>query len=195
MALHVKVQETVNYEPTPAGNHVARLYSIVHIGTSEEETPYGLKMQNKVRLTFELLNETKVFKEGEEAKPHSISRIFNISWHEKASLRKFIKGMLGKDSKEFDIETLINHTCLLNVTHNEKGEKVYSNIDSASPIPKGMEVPKAVNPAFIMNYTDQWDDMKFEILPQFLQDMMKKTEEYRAKVGEDKGIDDKDIPF
>jgi hypothetical protein len=45
------------YELVPAGNHVARLYQIIHIGTNSYEYKGEMKKSDKVRLTFELCNE------------------------------------------------------------------------------------------------------------------------------------------
>jgi hypothetical protein len=178
-----------SYEPVPAGNHVARIYNIIHIGTTLEDTPWGEKQQNKVRITFELPNETKEFKEGEGEKPMSISRTFNISWHEKASLRKFVKGIEGKDHAKFDLEKLLGKVCMLNVSHNTKGDKTYANIDSAAPLPKGMDEPEAVNEAYILNYEEKWDEERYNKLPDFLKEMMAKTDEGKKKFGTEGEID------
>jgi hypothetical protein len=53
------------------------------------------KSSDKVRLTFELSNERKVIKEGEEARPYSVSREFGFSMHSKSKLRPFVEGMIG----------------------------------------------------------------------------------------------------
>lgn len=181
MSLEVTQKSTKSFEPVPAGNHVARIYSIVHIGHILEDTQWGAKNNNKVRITWELPNETKVFKEEEGAKPLSISRTFNISWHEKAGLRNFVKGLNGKDSDTFDLEELLGKVCLLNVSHKQVGDRTYANIDSAAPLPKGMTAPEGVNEAYILNYTDKWDEVRFENLPDFLKDQMKQSDEYKKK--------------
>lgn len=203
MSLEVNQKSTKSFEPVPAGNHVARLYSIVHIGHILEDTQWGAKNNNKVRFTWELPNETKVFKEEEGEKPLSISRTFNISWHEKSGLRKFVKGLNGKDSDTFDLEELLGKVCMLNVSHNQVGDRTYANIDSAAPLPKGMAEPEAVNEQFILNYTDKWDEARFEKLPDFLKDQMKQSDEYKrmsykgeaAREAVVKELDESDIPF
>ena len=62
------------YEVVPAGNHVARLYEIIHIGTIPTTYKGEEKMTDKIRLTFELCDERKEFKEGEGERPSSVSR-------------------------------------------------------------------------------------------------------------------------
>ena len=46
-----------NYEAVPAGTHVARLYQIIHVGTSSFEFKGEMKSSDKIRLTFELKGE------------------------------------------------------------------------------------------------------------------------------------------
>src|SRR5436190_13601596 len=79
----------------PKGNHVARLYQVIHIGTNEFEFKGETKKSDKIRFTFELSNERKVFKEGEEAKPFSVSREFGFSMGPKSHLRPFVESMVG----------------------------------------------------------------------------------------------------
>lgn len=181
MSIEVSQKSTKSFEPVPAGNHVARIYSIVHIGHVLEDTQWGAKNNNKVRITWELPNETKVFKEELGEQPLSISRTFNISWHEKSGLRKFVRGLVGKDSDNFDLEELLGKVCMLNVSHNQVGDRTYANIDSAAPLPKGMAEPEPVNEQFILNYTDKWDEERFNKLPDFLKDQMKNSDEFKRK--------------
>src|SRR5688572_12631576 len=113
-------RKETTYEPVPKGNHVARLYQIIHIGTIPTTWQGQERMTDKVRLTFELSNERKVFREGDEPKPYSISREFTLSMGSKAALRAFVEGSLGTSLSDdeayaFDIEELLGKACLLNV--------------------------------------------------------------------------------
>jgi hypothetical protein len=174
------------YELVPAGNHFARLYSIVHIGTNSFEYMRETKKSDKVRLTFELSNERKVFKEGEEAKPFSISREFGLTMGQKSNLRPFVESFIGtslsdEEAYGFDLEDLLKIPCLLNVVHAEKGDKVFANIKSATPLPKGMEAPVPVNAHSIVDVdTSSFDEI--EKLPDFLKEKIKSSEEYKARV-------------
>ena len=58
------------FAPVEAGNYVARCYSMVHIGTISDEYKGEKKEASKVRLTFELPTETKVFKEENGEQPY-----------------------------------------------------------------------------------------------------------------------------
>jgi hypothetical protein len=171
------------YEVVPAGNHVARLYEIMHIGTILTTGQYGERMQDKIRLTFELCNEKKEFKAGEGEKPFSISREFTYSFGAKGHLRPFIDGMTGtkmRDDESPDLEALLGDACLLNVVHTT-GETVYANIQNASPLPKGMEAPALVNAPRLVDINSM-PLTDIDKLPEFIQKKMKSSEEYAARV-------------
>lgn len=194
-------KKETTYQLVPAGNHVARLYSIIHLGTTEEDTQWGLKDYNKVRITFELPYETRVFKEGEEEKPMVISQEFNLVFGEMSNLYKFLTQLLGDgaiaEGEIFDVETLIDTVCMVNVAHKTKGDKTYANILSVAPLPKGMEKPTPFNPSLILNYTDKWDEETFAALPDFIKDKMRKSKEYQAIATEISEVEETDdgIPF
>ena len=68
---------------------------MIHIGTNAFEYMGEMKKSDKVRLTFELSNQGKVFKEGEQAKPFSISREFGLIMGQKSNLRPFVESFIG----------------------------------------------------------------------------------------------------
>jgi hypothetical protein len=175
-----------NYEPVPAGNHIARLYQIIHIGTNSFEYAGEMKKSDKVRLTFELCNEKKVFKEGEDAKPFSVSREFGLTMGRKSILRPFVEGYRGtalddEEAYAFDLEELIGRPCMLTVIHAVKGDNTYANILSASPLPKGIEAPDQVNPSVTID-VDTSPLEQIEALPDFIKDKMKSSEEYQGRL-------------
>jgi hypothetical protein len=186
----------------PAGTHVARLYQIVHIGTSHFEYQGQQKSSDKIRLTFELCNEKREFKEGEGEKPLSISREFGLSMGKKSHLRPFVENMLGvalqdTEAYNFDLEDLLGRDCLLNVVHTEKNGNTYADIKGATPLPKGMTAPEQVNPSKVYDVTTI-TVAELATLPQFLQDKITASDEWQARERneEDKGkaIDDSN-PF
>jgi hypothetical protein len=164
----------------PAGNHIARLYSITHIGNLDENYMGEPKVMDKVRLGFELPTETHVFKEGEEAKPLSVFEEYTFSMHEKAKLRKLVHGILGTqlcdaEAAAFDLDDLLGQVCMLNVTLRDSG---WPKIESAAPLPKGMKAPEQVNQNFIFD-VDEFDQEKFDTLPKFVQDKISSSYNYK----------------
>lgn len=185
MAIIAPKSEKKQFEPVPAGNHVARVYSIIDIGTNEDEFKGEKKMVHKIRVGFELPNETKVFKEEKGAEPYNVSREWTLSFAPKSNLLPIVEGILGRKMEEaeaevFDVTTLIGQTCLLNIVHEEKNGTTYANIHGTSPIPKGMECPPAVNKPVVLDY-DNFDAVTFGLLPDFIKEKMVTSEEYKAK--------------
>jgi len=173
-----------SFSPVEAGNYVARCYSMVHIGTVPEEYKGEKKVVNKVRLTFELPTETKVFKEENGEQPYVISKEFTLSLHEKSSLRKFLESWRGKgftenEAKYFDVSKLLGKPCMLNVIHKTKLDgNIRADISSVSPIPKGLTCPAQVLPSLIFS-VNHFSQEVFDTLPEFLQDKIRTSREYK----------------
>jgi hypothetical protein len=171
-------------QPIEAGSYPARCYSMIHIGTIDENFQGEIKTMNKVRITFELPTELKVFKEENGEQPNVISKEFTLSLHEKATLRSFLKNWRGQDftdeeAKSFDIERLIGAPCMLNITHKKSkdGTKTYAEIGSVSKLPKGLECPAQINPSYVWTY-ENFDQEKFNKIPEFLRQKMVTSFEY-----------------
>jgi hypothetical protein len=108
--------------------------------------------------------------------------------NEKANLRAFLTSWRGKafteeEAKDFDVAKLIGAPCLLNIIHKQGRKdpsKVFDEISSATPIPKGMVCPPQVNPSFEFGWDKGFDKAKFDTIPTFLQEKIKQSEEYKA---------------
>ena len=197
MAIIATTQESTLYKPLEPGNYVARCYSMVHIGTIEETINGVAKKLNKVRISWELPTEMKVFKEEIGEQPITISKEFTLSMHEKSTLRNFLKNWRGKDfteeeAKAFDVEKLLGAPCMLNITHKTKkdGSGVYAEIGSVSSLPKGLVCPPQENETYIWTYED-FDLVKFGKLPEFLRNKMIISEEYKSNFPENENTFDK----
>jgi hypothetical protein len=173
-------------ELIPSGNYSARCYQMVHIGTVEELILGEKKIQNKVRIGWELPTELKVFDPEKGEQPFVISKEFTLSMHEKSNLRKTLASWRCKDFSEdeakcFDITKLIGVPCMLNVIHkpSKDGTKTYQEVGSVSPMPKGLQCPEQINKSFIFEY-DNFDPAKLEVLPDFIKTKIKSSFEYAA---------------
>jgi hypothetical protein len=161
----------------PVGNHVAICNAVIDLGLQPGSPQYP-DPKRQVYVRFELPTEqVKYVKDGQEITgPMSIGKTFTASMSEKANLRKFVESWFGKKfpndaaAADFDHAALLGRKCLLNVTHNEKGEKTYANISAATPIPKGMtaDYPQHNGSLFFdLTAGDQSD--VFNRLPEWLQ--------------------------
>ena len=206
-----------NYAPIPAGNYIARCYQMIELGTTRETILGNEKDLHKIRLTFELPTEVKVFNEEKGEQPLVISKEFTLSMNEKASLRIFLKSWRGKDftedeAKAFDVTKLLGVPCLLNIIHKtgkKDPSKVYDEVASVSPMPKGMICPVQVNPSVEFSISE-WNQGIFNALPEFLQNKIMASHEYKARTNQrevsgpptyaapappDETFDDGDLPF
>jgi hypothetical protein len=67
------------------------------------------------------------------------------------------------------------------LTHVVKGDITYANIIGISPVPKGLVCPPAFNTPLCYN-TEEHDDAIFAQLPEFIQDKIKMSDEWIARV-------------
>ena len=173
-----------NFKPIPAGSYAARCYSMIHIGTNEETILGTVKRLNKVRITWELPTETKVFKEENGEQPYVLSKEFTLSMHEKANLRKFLQSWRGKtftekEAESFDISVLLGKPCLISVNHKQaKNGNTYAEIAGVNLLPKGMECPPQINESQELTYSN-FNQSLFDSLPDFLKDKITTSDEYK----------------
>jgi hypothetical protein len=185
MALTAPVGNNTSRQIAPEGAFPARCYQIVDLGTTMQQGQFPGK-KRKVQLIFELPTELCEFTAGEGLKPFYARAIYNLSMNSKAVLRRDIESWAGKKmpdetAAKFDIFTLIGKACLLNITHVEKGDATYANIIGISPLPKGLVCPPAINEPLMYN-TQEHDEVTFLKLPDFIQDKIKISDEYIARI-------------
>jgi len=173
-------------ELVPAGTHIARCYSMVHVGTNSENIMGQIKFLNKVRITWELPTELRVFNEEKGEQPMVISQEYTLSTHEKSNLRKHLEGWRGQgfteeEAKRFNISVLLEKACMLSIIHkpSKSSAKMYAIISSISSLPKGMECPIQINPTFEFNFTDKFNLEQVEKFPDFIKDKIKSSEEFK----------------
>jgi hypothetical protein len=188
-------------EIVPSGTHVARCYSMIHIGTVEWEYQGEKKYSNKIRVTFELPFEMRDF--GGDEKPMVISKEYTLSLHEKSNLRRDLevwrgKSFTNKELAHFDITNLISKECNISIIHKtSKSGNEFAQIGSISSITKGSKCPKQIYDNFIFNYEDNFNEEWLEEQPEWVQDQIKKTDEYKKKMNQKKFQDNPtdDMPF
>jgi len=132
----VIVSEGTSFKPAPEGQWRAVCVDVVEM--PQMQTAFGLK--DKLRLVWQI-EETDPENEG---KPYIVVAFFTASIHEKAALRKFLEAWRAKkftpeELAGFDVEKLIGVNAYLQVQHSEPvNGKVYANVSSIMPLPKGM---------------------------------------------------------
>lgn len=185
----MKVKESGggNFELPAPENYQAICYKIVNIGTIPEEFKGKTSLRAKVQFTWELPTEKTIFKEGDEPKPFVVNRIFTNSTDEKSHLSKFIilwaNGKINKDNiKDFDMLKLLGKQCLLQIAHKASTKNPSNKFLEAagiSSLPKGMSPMKQTNENFIFD-VEEFDQEKFNTLPEFIRKMVVSSEEFKA---------------
>ena len=200
-----------DFKIAPAGLHMARLYSCIDLGHQSVEWSGETKIMHKVVLTFELHgddNEGKPLK-TDDGKPLIVSKRYTVSLGDQATLRKDLeswanKKMSATDRINFDLKTLLNKFCMVNISHSEDGK--YANISGISPIPSALKnaVPDGINQINHF-WLHDYDQAKFDALPKYYREKIMESSEWRGskkKIEEVDGfpksladIPDDEVPF
>lgn len=202
----IKAQSAPPRELIPAGNYVAICYSMIQIGTVDNTYKGVTKKTPKLRLGWELVDELKVFKEGDKPKPLVIEKEYSLYMTDKSNLRKDLESWRGatwtdKEAEDFDVTKLIGASCMLNIIHHTSDAgKVYEKIAGITKVPKNLPVAKQFNSSRVVEF-DKWDQELFESLPDFITDQIKTSLEYQAMKNpvapliDDNGKPINDLPF
>ena len=211
MGLTMKDTGGGNFTPAPAGNHVALCYGVLDLGTQHSDafTWEGKSIpasdRPQVLLMWEIPAEI-VEIDGED-KPAVISKFYNAFFNDKAILRQHLESWRGRQFSEeelcgFNINNVLGKGCMINVVHDTKGK---AKITSVSALPKGMEAPKPTNPLVTIDM-DDFNQVSFDSLSEGLQNIIKKSPEWKAMnqpaqgfrdtpTDEPPDFSDDDVPF
>lgn len=184
----MKWQAEMQFEDPAPGSYIARIYSLVDLGTHQHGGSHGQPpwSQRDVRISFELPTELMTGKFNPENK----GKPFNVHWngkqslHANAKLRKLLEGIRGKafdnDSiAKFDPRNLIGCACRVTLIQSANGQ--YINIDSASPLAKTDKCPKQVSPGvFFSLERDEFDQAVFEKLGEKTREKIQASPEFAA---------------
>lgn len=177
--------------PITPGSHHGVCYGVVDIGTQ----PGGqFEPHRKVIIIFELPHERAEFeKDGKkENKPRAISQEYTLSLGKKANLRRELENWRARpfteeELKAFDLGKLIGANALVSVIHaagkGKNANKVFANIKGLASLTKGTpRIPKTENEPLYFSLDDTPKGTLPEFpanMPQWIQDKIKISEEYR----------------
>lgn len=183
----MKPNENSNAFMVPAGLHDAICYGVVHIGTQKSEYQGKPKLRNTVYIMYELPSVTHEFNEDKGEEPAVVSKKFTYTYSERGNLLDWINTWSnGKVSKkninDFDIEKLVGIGCKLQIIEDEGSNGSYS-------YPKGIislteKEKETLNKGALYNpiqvySVDEHDQEKFDKLPNWLQNKVKESQEYK----------------
>lgn len=155
----MKLNQSGDFPKAPEGLHQAVCYGVVDIGTHVNHK-FGSK-QHKCVLFFEFAKLRL-----EDGRPMVQSSIYTASLGDKSNLGKHLRSWKGRamtpeEKESFDGSMLIGRNCMLQIIHNEDGDRVYANIENILPLIDGME-----------SYVAQNDTLDYELTPGYIPEGM-----------------------
>ncbi len=178
-----------NVEPIPEGTYNAICYASVDIGTQ-----YNVnfkKSEHKVILIFEL-DGTVIEVDGEK-KRRVISKTYSLSLNKKSSLYKHVRPLLAREftpeeiKNGYDTNNLVGLPCMISVTNETSDDgTVYSNIGGINPLMVGLQ---PITPENELIRYDMGDNKLMEKLPEWIQEKIKNSAEYKSLFAGSEQID------
>lgn len=180
--------QTKEFEKPQDNLYKAVCVDLEDLGLCESTYQGELKIQHKIKLTFQL------DASNSHGKPFFVSNRYTVSLHPKSSLRKALVAWRGREftaeeEKAFDIENLLGKPCRLLVANVTSGDKTYTNITAFMPAEKGQV-------AFTTNYTRRKDREDYQVPEGLLKMRNMMNDGKLPKDEEPPQFDDSDsIPF
>lgn len=149
-------------ELCPEGTFQAELIRIYYCGIQENkynpESP-----QPKIVFSFEL-DEPMLESDGN----HILSTTVTYSLHEKSGMTKLLKPALGsaypdKPGQELDVDSLVGMKVMVTVSHTQKADRTYANIEGLARLPRGMQPFTATQDAFSWSCEDLHDPNEHKV--------------------------------
>ena len=182
MAITIKATQKREREILADWSYPARCISIVDLGTQKAVFNGEEKRQRKIRLSFELPEELRVFSEEKGEQPMVLNKKMTLSMHDKSQLKPFITSWLWAPTKEelkaFDITSVIGKAGIISVgAYTTPEGDTYNTINGITAPMKGMKIADQINPSFEMSLYDGFTWEKFDTLPDFLKEIIEKSQE------------------
>lgn len=178
MALTVKQGAGGEFELVPEGQYTARCFKVIDLGTQEVEWQGESKLQPKVMITWEILDDPKM----KDGRPFAVTKQYTASLNENSHLYKDLVAWRGKAFTKdellgFDISKLLGAYCTIQVVHTESGGRTYANINA---IMGTKDRPKGINPEVMFDIAEPNMEI-FESLSDYLKDKIRASQEWQAK--------------
>jgi hypothetical protein len=160
-------------ELIPMDLHRGVCVQVIDLG-SHVDTKWD-KINRRVRLTFELADVRDDFDVDGEVKnlPRLIGKEYNLSLHEKATLRKDLQSWRKKqftadELKGFDISNLVGVPCMVNVEHYTGHDgKTRAGIGGIIGLGTGMQAPAPEGETYYYSIDDHGQQFP-EAMPDFI---------------------------
>ena len=195
MALTISESQKSERKLPEAGATVGVLYSLVDLGHQKTNWDNQEKWTPKVRLTFELPDQTDEYEVEENGKRTTVQKPMVVSIEqtrslgEKASLRKLLEQWRGqtftsKELQAFSLKNLLGKPAMLTLIHKTSQQgRQYCAIAGASKLPKGMKAPATTTNDQLYYEIEQGEAGQFNDMPEWLQDKIRASKEFATAAG------------
>lgn len=166
------------------GTYAAVCSGVIDIGTQLNEV-YG-KKRDEVLIIWTLPDEL-IEVEGEMF-PRQVNNTYSATISGASKLRALLEGWRGKrfteeELKGFDLRNILGTCCLVTVKRCvSKAGKEYTSVESASRLPKGVQLAKVNVEPILYCIEDDWAFEELQRLPEWIQNRVKASEQYKAFV-------------
>ena len=168
---------------------------MIDLGTqTKDSVKYGRRDVREILLYWELLadddgGEVRM----EDGRPFSISNRYTWSMDKKANLRKALDAWRGtpfKDSEAdgFEITNLLDKYCMIQVVHNQSGDKTYANVGTLMSTKK---IAKGINELSSFSIEDP-DIELYNTFPEWLKTVISEAQEWNEEEPADRAVDEED---
>ena len=200
MALTLSESQKSERKLPEAGATVGVLYSLVDLGHQKTNWDNQEKWTPKVRLTFELPDQTDEFEVEEKGKVTKVEKPMVVSIEqtrslgEKASLRKLLEQWRGqtftsKELQAFSLKNLLGKPAMLTLIHKTSQQgRQYCAIAGASKLPKGMKAPATTTNDQLYYEIEQGEAGQFNDMPDWLQEKIRASKEFATAAGKSTAI-------
>lgn len=178
MSMIAKSNGNVSIEKLEGGVYTAVSSMIIDLGTQINEK--FDKTQRKMIIMWTLNNEF-VEINGEKM-PRTMSKEYSFSLHEKSGLRKDLQAWRGKpftdeELQGFDLLTILNVPCQLQIILEEKNGNKYNNIAGIMALPKGTNIELLKSTChFDLDNPETWNN--WSKIPNWIQEKIKKAQNF-----------------
>jgi hypothetical protein len=195
MALTISESQKSERKLPEAGATVGVLYSLVDLGHQKTNWDNQEKWTPKVRLTFELPDQTDEYEVEENGKRTTVQKPMVVSIEqtrslgEKASLRKLLEQWRGqtftsKELQAFSLKNLLGKPAMLTLIHKTSQQgRQYCAIAGASKLPKGMKAPATTINDQLYYEIEQGEAGQFNDMPEWLQEKIRASKEFATAAG------------
>ena len=196
MSLKARRKPANNIPPMDGGTYMAVCIGVIDLG--EQYKQFDKQKQGKYAeeclFLFEIPDE-RVQVDGEDKPRWLSSRRYTVSLHERSGLYQMLTAWRGKALSDaeldpagdgFDLMQMAGQGAMLSVSVAEKDDgSRHNKIEAVTGFPKGIPVPKIESEVLVFDADDP-DMEAFGKLPEWIQDIIRKSTQFAADPPEEK---------